>query len=63
MSSPSIWMNIIPMQPDSINSYVQFMKELLLDQVDILPENYHIPDGTLSKEQIADYCANYEAKD
>ena len=38
-----------PMQPDSINSYVRFMKELLLDQVDILPENYHIPDGTLSK--------------
>lgn len=51
-----------PMQPDSINSYVRFMKELLLDQVDILPENYHIPDGTLSKEEIADYCANYEAK-
>ncbi|MES2804423.1 MAG: glucosamine-6-phosphate deaminase [Bacteroidota bacterium] len=51
-----------PMEPDSINSYVRFMKELLLDQVDILPENYHIPDGTLSKEEIADYCANYEAK-
>jgi glucosamine-6-phosphate deaminase len=51
-----------PMEPDSINSYVRFMKELLLDQVDILPENYHIPDGTLSKEEIADYCSNYEAK-
>jgi glucosamine-6-phosphate deaminase len=51
-----------PMEPDSINSYVRFMKELLLDQVDILPGNYHIPDGTLSKEEIADYCANYEAK-
>ncbi|KDN55665.1 glucosamine-6-phosphate deaminase [Flavobacterium seoulense] len=51
-----------PMQPDSINSYVRFMKELLLDQVDILPQNYHIPDGTLSKEEIANYCADYEAK-
>lgn len=51
-----------PMEPDSVNSYVRFMKELLLDQVDILPENYNIPDGTLSKEEIADYCANYEAK-
>ena len=51
-----------PMEPDSINSYVRFMKELLLDQVDILPENYHIPDGTLSKEEIANYCTNYEAK-
>lgn len=51
-----------PMEPDSINSYVRFMKELLLDHVDILPENYNIPDGTLTKEAIADYCANYEEK-
>jgi glucosamine-6-phosphate deaminase len=51
-----------PMVPDSINSYVRFMKELLFDQVDILPENIHIPDGTLSKEGIADFCTNYEAK-
>lgn len=51
-----------PIEADSINSYVRFMKELLLNQVDILPENYHIPDGTLSKEEIADYCADYEAK-
>ena len=51
-----------PMEPDSINSYVRFMKELLFDHVDILPGNYNIPDGTLSKEAIADYCANYEEK-
>ena len=51
-----------PMEPDSINSYVRFMKELLFDQIDIFPENYHVPDGTLSKSEIADYCANYEAK-
>lgn len=51
-----------PMEPDSINSYVRFMKELLLDQVDILPENSFIPDGTLSKEEIASFCTSYEAK-
>ncbi|WP_183495985.1 glucosamine-6-phosphate deaminase [Neolewinella aquimaris] len=51
-----------PMEPDSIHSYVRFMKELLLDQIDILPENCHIPDGTLPKEEISDYCAGYEAK-
>ncbi|WP_196829517.1 glucosamine-6-phosphate deaminase [Flavobacterium sp. CG_9.1] len=51
-----------PMEPDSVNSYVRFMKELLFDHIDILPENYNIPDGTLSKEQIAAYCNNYEAK-
>lgn len=51
-----------PMAPDSINSYVRFMKELLFDQVDILPENCHVPDGALSKIEIADYCSEYESK-
>ena len=51
-----------PMEPDSVNSYVRFMKEQLFDHVDILPENYHVPDGMLSKEDIADYCDHYESK-
>jgi len=51
-----------PMEPDSINSYVRFMKELLFDQVDILPENCNIPDGTLTKEEIEEYCSKYEEK-
>ena len=51
-----------PMEPNSINSYVRFMKELLFDHVDILPENYNVPDGLLTKEQIADYCEDYEAR-
>ncbi|WP_281336505.1 glucosamine-6-phosphate deaminase [Flavobacterium eburneipallidum] len=51
-----------PMEPDSINSYVRFMKELLFNHIDILPENVHIPDGTLTKSEIGDYCSNYEAK-
>jgi len=51
-----------PMDPNSVNSYVRFMKELLLDKVDILKENYHIPDGTLTKAEIAEYCDDYEAK-
>lgn len=51
-----------PMQPDSIHSYVRFMNELLFDHVDILKENVHIPDGTLAKEDIQNYCQEYEAK-
>lgn len=51
-----------PMEPDSINSYVRFMKEQLFNHVDMLPENFHIPDGTLTKEAISDYCRQYEAK-
>jgi glucosamine-6-phosphate deaminase len=51
-----------PMEPDSVNSYVRFMKEQLFNHIDILPENYHVPDGLLSKEDIASYCDQYEAK-
>ncbi|RPD96005.1 glucosamine-6-phosphate deaminase [Aureibaculum marinum] len=51
-----------PMEPDSVNSYVRFMKEHLFNHVDILPENCHIPDGTLPKTAIRDYCDQYESK-
>ena len=51
-----------PMEADSVNSYVRFMKEQLFNHVDILDENWHVPDGMLSKEAIADYCDAYEAK-
>ncbi|MFD1614101.1 glucosamine-6-phosphate deaminase [Gelatiniphilus marinus] len=51
-----------PMEPDSVNSYVRFMKEQLFNHIDILPENCHIPDGTLAKEDIRPYCDQYEAK-
>ena len=51
-----------PMEPDSVNSYVRFMQEQLFNYIDILPENCHVPDGTLSKQDIRDYCDQYEAK-
>jgi len=33
-----------PMEPDSVQSYVRFMKEQLFDQIDIPVTNYHLPD-------------------
>jgi glucosamine-6-phosphate deaminase len=51
-----------PMEPDSVHSYVRFMNELLFKHVDILPENVHIPDGMLAKENISEYCDLYESK-
>ncbi|WP_081990492.1 glucosamine-6-phosphate deaminase [Sporocytophaga myxococcoides] len=51
-----------PMQPDSLHSYVRFMKEQLFNHVDILPDNCYIPDGTLSKERIASFCRDYESR-
>jgi glucosamine-6-phosphate deaminase len=51
-----------PMMPDAIQSYVRFMHEYLFDHIDILPENINIPDGTLPKEKVNDYCRQYEEK-
>ncbi len=51
-----------PMQPDSLQSYVRFMGEQLFNHVDIPRENIHIPDGTLSRESVFEYCQEYERK-
>ncbi|MGB0891534.1 MAG: glucosamine-6-phosphate deaminase [Flavobacteriaceae bacterium] len=51
-----------PMEPDSVNSYVRFMQEQLFNHIDILTENCYVPDGTLPKEEIRNYCDQYEAK-
>ncbi len=51
-----------PMQPESIHSYVRFMNEHLFDHIDIPKENIHIPDGTLSREELREFCENYEQK-
>ena len=49
-----------PMQPNELQSYVRFMQEYLFELVDIDPDNIHIPDGTLSEEDIHDACQQYE---
>lgn len=49
-----------PMKPDELQSYRRFMREHLFDHIDIEPANIHIPDGTLPREKVAEYCQNYE---
>ncbi|MEL6497128.1 MAG: glucosamine-6-phosphate deaminase [Planctomycetota bacterium] len=49
-----------PMQPGSLQSYVRFMREHLFDHVDVAPENVNIPDGTIARDSVADYCREYE---
>ena len=51
-----------PMAPDSLQSYVRFMREYLFDHVDIRPENVHLPDGTVAPEQVGEFCRQYEAR-
>src|SRR3954470_14736258 len=49
-----------PMSRESIHSYYRFMWENLFSQIDIRPENVHIPDGTIPRERVEDFCRRYE---
>jgi len=51
-----------PMSKESIHSYHRFMWENLFSHVDIDPANVHIPDGSLPRDQIDEFCARYEAE-
>jgi glucosamine-6-phosphate deaminase len=51
-----------PMKPDELQSYVRFMREHLFDHIDIPRANWHVPDGTLPREKVLEFCANYERR-
>jgi glucosamine-6-phosphate deaminase len=51
-----------PMQPGAFQSYVRFMNEHLFDHIDILKENVNIPDGTLPKDKVGEFCLAYDKK-
>jgi glucosamine-6-phosphate deaminase len=44
------------------NSNLRLIKESLLDFVDIDPKNIYSPDGFVPKEEILNYCREYELK-
>jgi glucosamine-6-phosphate deaminase len=51
-----------PMRPTELQSYVRFMNEQLFDHVDLDRRNIHVPDGTVSRETVWDYCQKYEQR-
>jgi glucosamine-6-phosphate deaminase len=51
-----------PMKPDADQSYVRFMNENLFNHIDIASENINIPDGELAREDIEEFCLQYEQK-
>lgn len=51
-----------PIEADALQSYNRFMKEQLFNHIDIPAENCHIPDGTLPKEKVKEYAAEYERR-
>lgn len=48
------------MDKDALQSYHFFMRKYLFEQTDILPENYHLPEGTTPKELIKEHARQYE---
>jgi glucosamine-6-phosphate deaminase len=50
-----------PMRQDSIHSYHRFMWENLFSHIDVKPENVHIPDGQLEREDVEEFCFRYES--
>ncbi len=51
-----------PMEPNELQSYVRFMHEHLFDHIDIPAENINIPNGTIPKADVPNFCAQYETK-
>lgn len=51
-----------PIEPNALQSYHRFMREQLFNHVDIPQGNYHVPDGTVPKENIKEYCEEYERR-
>ena len=49
-----------PMDKNDINSYHHFMGIHLFNHIDIDKKNIYIPDGIIKKDEINQYCANYE---
>ncbi len=49
-----------PMPAESPHSYRRYMWENLFAHVNIRPEQVHIPDGSVPREQLAEHCAAFE---
>ncbi|MDR2293124.1 MAG: glucosamine-6-phosphate deaminase [Prevotellaceae bacterium] len=49
-----------PIDNNSLQSRYRYMYEYLFDHVDIQKENIHLFDGNTAKENIADFCNNFE---
>ena len=50
-----------PSSRDEAQSRNHRLHEALLDKVDVLKENVHIPDGTVPPEELSSYCAQFDA--
>jgi glucosamine-6-phosphate deaminase len=50
------------LQPDQLQSHHRWIKDHLLDQVNIPPEQVHIPNGAVPLAAIEEHCREFETK-
>ena len=50
-----------PSSKNDAQSRNHILHEALIDDIDILKENVHIPDGTVPAAEVSDYCVKYDA--
>ncbi len=50
-----------PMARDNVHAYHRYMWENLFTQIDIKPENVHLPSGEVAREHLDAHVAEYEA--
>ncbi len=51
-----------PMSKESVHSYNYYMNDLLFKHIDINPKNVHVPDGSIERNEIKEYCKSYEER-
>lgn len=51
-----------PLDKDALQGFNRFMWANLFQHIDIDPNNVHIPNGEVSKEDVKEYCRQYEKK-
>jgi len=51
-----------PLNKNELQSHYRFLKEYLLDFIDIPSENIHCLDGEVPKNEVHEYCSKYEQR-
>lgn len=56
--------NLYEFYPLAVSAFsnMSYLKDFFLDHVDIDPRNIHSPNGFMAKEEIFDFCRDYEQK-
>ena len=52
-----------PIDPSDKRSRNSRIHEELINHIDIKPENVNLPDGTISRDKVSEFCANYGKTD